>query len=146
MIFVAANVFRADSLQASPPRDRWLFALLAASVVLMPISFAVHAVVEHRVVFERMDPFTRAAGLRDALVLIGDRVGATRSIAAPDLTRNGVNPGGPVLYGLHIDTPRHCPGGDLAVPNRAAYLYVWDYANRVGTLTPLDCSATLPPR
>ncbi|HTM31895.1 MAG TPA: glycosyltransferase family 39 protein [Vicinamibacterales bacterium] len=148
VIFVAGNLFRADSLQASPPRDRWLFALLAASVILMPISFAVHAAVEHRVVLERMDPFRRAAGLRDAVVLIGDRVGATRSIAAPDLTRNGINPGGPVLYGLHIDTPRHCPGGDLAVPGRAPYLYVWDYANGIGTLTPLECSAsaTLPPR
>jgi len=29
-----------------PERDRWLFALLAASVILMPISFAVHAAVE----------------------------------------------------------------------------------------------------
>jgi hypothetical protein len=143
-------VFRADDLGAAPPRDRWLFAALVASVLVMPLSFVAHARVEHQVVVERMDPFTRAreSGLRDALVLIGDRVGTTRSIGALDLTRNGIDYQGPVLYGLHIDTARQCPSGDLAVPNRQPYFYLWESGKASGTLSPLECgtSAARPDR
>ena len=35
-LFVAANVFREREFSEKPPRDRWLFALLAVSVMVMP--------------------------------------------------------------------------------------------------------------
>ena len=106
----------------------------------MPVSFTVHAVNERRVIVERMDPFTQAerAGLRQALVLIADRVGSSRSIGAADLTRNGIDYDGPVLYGLDQADDRPCDWARL-VPARQPYLYIWDHALHRGTLSPLDC-------
>ena len=71
-LFVAANVFREREFSEKPPRDQWLFALLAVSVMVMPLWFLTHAAVERQVIRERMDPYTMAAaaGLHDALVLI----------------------------------------------------------------------------
>jgi hypothetical protein len=138
--FVAANLFRSEHLETA--RDRWLFVLLVASVLLMPIALATHAWGEHTVIVERMDPFTRArgAGLRDALVLIGDRVGSRRSIAASDLTRNGIDADGTVLYGQDQADDRPCDWA-RQVSGRRPYLYVWDHTNGHGTLTPLSCPA-----
>ena len=89
----------------------------------MPVSFTVHAINERRVIVERMDPFTQAerAGLRQALVLIADRVGSSRSIGAADLTRNGIDYDGPVLYGLDQADNRPCDRARL-VPARQPYL------------------------
>jgi hypothetical protein len=145
-VFVVANVFRRPALEDAPARDRAAFALFAASLLVTPASFLVHSRIEHAVIVERMDPFTQAAraGLRDALVLIGDRVGGRRSIAAADLTRNGIDYQGPVLFGLHVDDARHCPPGDLAVPGRRPYLYVWDHARDVGHLGPIACRPAGP--
>ena len=139
-IFVAANLFRSEQLETA--RDRWLFALLMASVLMMPVALAAHVWGEHTVIVERMDPYTRArdAGLRDALVLIGDRVGSRRSIAPADLTRNGIDADGPVLYGQDQADARPCDWA-RQVPGRRPYLYVWDHANGHGTLTPLACPA-----
>jgi hypothetical protein len=146
VLFVVANIFQTRDLAAAPARDRWTFALLMASVLVMPVSFVLHARTEHRVIVERMDPYVQvaAAGLRDALVLIGDRVGSTRSIAPSDLTRNGIDPGGPVLYGLDQGDDRPCDWA-RRVPDRRLYLYVWDHASGSGGLTPLQCEAASPP-
>ena len=142
-LFVVANLVRWPTLAAAPARDRAVFALLALSLLVMPVSLAIHAKVEHDVIVERMDPFRQAAaaGLRDALVLIGDRVGSRRSIAAADLTRNGIDYQAPVLFGLHLDDARHCPPGDLVVPGRQPHLYVWDPAAAQGRLMPIRCNA-----
>lgn len=147
-VFVVANVFRAPVLEPAV-RDRWVFGLLVASVLVMPVSLAVHAAIERQVIVERMDPFTQAeqAGLQDALVLIGDRVGTARSIAASDLTRNGIDYRGTVLYGLHPPDDRPCDWARL-VPGRRPYSYVWDPVALKGILTPLDCDSTesqIPP-
>ena len=51
-----------------------------------------------------MDPYASvaSAGLDRALVLIDGRVGTERSMAARDLTRNGIDAASrPVLYGLY---------------------------------------------
>jgi hypothetical protein len=145
--FVVANIFHSNDLAAAPARDRWMFALLTASVLVMPVSFVVQARTEHQVIVERMDPFLQAtaAGLRDALVLIGDRVGSARSIAPSDLTRNGIDHDGPVLYGLDQRDDRPCDWA-RRVPGRRPYLYVWDHANQRGALAPLACGdADSPP-
>jgi len=139
-LFVAANVFREPQFTEKRPRDQWLFALLALSVMVMPLWFWKHAAVERRVIRERMDPYTMAAaaGLRDALVLIDGRVGTARSMAASDLTRNPVGHRASVLYGLDPGKDKHC-GPTARVPGRTTYLYTWDWLAARGSLRLLVC-------
>lgn len=141
--FVAANLVRTTSLAGRPPYEAWLFGLAVLSILIQPVSFAVHAIVERQVIVERMDPFKQAeaAGLSAALVLIADRVGSKRSMAAADLTRNGIEPGQPVLYGLDQGDDRPCEWA-RQVPGRRPYFYVWDHASAKGSLRPLACGTT----
>lgn len=149
-VFVAANVFRLPTLVGAPARDRWAFGLLAGSVLMMPLAFASHAITERRVILERMDPFVQVerAGLQDALVLIADRVGTTRTMGAADLTRNGIDYEDEVLFGLDQADDQPCRWARL-VPNRAPYFYAWDHAASRGLLSRLDCvrapAAPAPP-
>ena len=139
-LFVAANVFREREFSEKRPRDQWLFALLAVSVMVMPLSFMTHAAVERKVISERMDPYTMAAaaGLRDALVLISGRVGTARSMAALDLTRNPVGHRASVLYGLDPGEGKHC-APTARVPGRTTYLYAWNWLASRGSLRLLVC-------
>jgi hypothetical protein len=73
------------------------------------------------------------------VVLIGGRIGSVRSIAATDLTRNGIDYDGSVLYGLDLGDEQHC-GRMQRLPGRQPYLYAWDHLNSAGVLTPLRCS------
>jgi hypothetical protein len=152
VIFVAGNLLRTASLAGRPVVEAWLFGLAVVSILLQPVSFAIHASVERQVIVERMDPFRQveAAGLSAALVLIADRVGTRRSIAAADLTRNGIEPTRPVLYALDQGDDRPCRWA-AEVPGRRAYSYVWDHAASRGLLRPLTCApagsgATQPQR
>jgi Dolichyl-phosphate-mannose-protein mannosyltransferase len=139
VVFVAGHLFRpgAPTLTGA---HRVLFGLTVVSVALMPFSFAGHAVIEQHVIRERMDPFTRAAAanLPPSLVLIGGRVGTRRSMAALDLTRNGIDHTGRVLFGLDLGEDAHCSPAPH-MPDRRTYLYVWDHARSVGLLVPLEC-------
>jgi hypothetical protein len=139
VVFVAGHLFRPGAPTVTGAH-RVLFGLTVVSVALMPISFAGHAVIEQQVIRERMDPFTQAAAanLPPSLVLIGGRVGTRRSMAALDLTRNGIDHAGRVLFGLDLGEGSHCaPAASL--PDRTTYLYVWDHARSVGLLRPLAC-------
>jgi hypothetical protein len=144
--FVAANVFREPAFDRKPASQRWAFGLLAASLAALPLSFATHAVIERRVIEERMDPYTsvRESGLRNALVLIGGRVGTERSMPAEDLTRNGIDYSGPVLYGLDVGRAENC-AVSAAYEGRTPYLYVWDRARGDGVLSPITCASLPPP-
>jgi len=139
VVLVAGHLFRAGA-PVLAGAQRVLFGLTATSVALMPVSFAAHAVIEQRVIRERMDPFTRAAAadLPPSLVLIGGRVGSGRSMAARDLTRNGIDYGGRVLFGLDLGEDQHCAPANR-LPNRRTYLYVWDHVRSTGLLQPLEC-------
>ncbi len=139
-VFVAANLVRGPRLEGRPRRDRLLFGITAASVAVMPIVFAVHAVIERRVIRERMDPYASvaSAGLDRALVLIDGRVGTERSMAARDLTRNDIDAAGPVLYGLYVSQAASCDAASR-FPGRTAHVYHWDRAARRGVLSPLTC-------
>jgi hypothetical protein len=139
-VFVAANLFRAEPLSARRRIERVLFGLVAASVAVMPMVFAAHAVVERLVIRERMDPYTRAGATEPdrALVLIHGRVGTWRSMAAEDLTRNGIDYGGRVLYGLDLDRATSC-GAAARFPDRKPFLYRWDRETAKGSLLPLAC-------
>lgn len=139
-VFVAAQLFHGPRLDGRPRRDRLLFGLAAASVAVMPVSFAAHAAIEQRVIRERMDPYASvaAAGLDRALVLIQGRVGTRRSMAAQDLTRNGIDYDGHVLYGLDPAENARC-GVAARFPDRAPYLYRWNGPEARGALTPVVC-------
>lgn len=140
VLFVTAQIFGGDVLAAKPRRDRIAFAALAVSVALMPVAILAHAGIERRVVRERMDPFTMvaAAGLHDALVLISGRVGSARSMAAFDLTRNDLDLGADVIYGLDPGPGARCAPA-ARVAGRAAYLYVWSAREARGALAPVVC-------
>jgi hypothetical protein len=104
------------------------------------LSFAGHAVIERRVIVERMDPYARvaAAGLDRALVLIDGRVGTARSMAAYDLARNGIDGGGQLLYGQYLDQASSCAAA-ARFPDRTPQVYRWERAARRGELSPLNC-------
>lgn len=139
-IFTAAHLFRERTFLDKAPRDRRAFALVAASVVVMPISFMVHGIIEQRVISERLGVYkaVAAAGLTQAVVLIRGRVGTQRSIGPLDLTRNGIAHDGGVLYGLDIDDVANCRLASV-YPERPLYLYEWDRAARDGTLSRIAC-------
>ena len=140
VVFVCGHLFRGEALAGRSRGERVLAGLMAASVAVLPVSFAVHAVIEQRVIRERMDPYTQMArtGSEQALVMIRGRVGTARSMAAADLTRNGIDHDGRVLYGLDPGETNRCPSA-AAFPGRTPYLYHWDIGAARGVLAPLAC-------
>jgi hypothetical protein len=141
-VFVAGHVFRPVPDSGSPRAQRAAFGLLAVSLAVLPAWFAFHAVTERHVIRERMDPFVKArnSGLRNALVLMGGRVGTTRSIAVEDLTRNGIEYTGPVLFGLDRSPEANCLAA--AQLGRTPYLYEWSWERADSVLTPIVCKPT----
>lgn len=136
-IFVTGNLFR--TLPLASTAQRRAFALLLLSVAVLPASFAFHAAVERRVIEERMDPFRTAerAGLQNAVVFMWGRVGSARSMAVEDLTRNGIDPGGAVLFAVDRSPAANCQVA--AGLGRTPYAYEWDYARAASVLTRLPC-------
>jgi hypothetical protein len=139
-VFVSANLFSRPRLDGRPRLERTLFGLTAASVAVMPFVFAAHVVIERDVIRERMDPYARVAavGLKRGLVFIEGRVGTRRSMAGYDLTRNGIDHDGGVLYGLHLDDAASCRAASR-FPDRPAYVYRWNRDSSRGQLSPLGC-------
>jgi Dolichyl-phosphate-mannose-protein mannosyltransferase len=139
VLFVTAQIF-GDDVVAATRHGRLAFAALVVSVAVMPVALAAHMAIERRVVRERMDPFTlvASAGIHHALVLISGRVGTQRSMGGRDLTRNDLDLGADVLYGLDPGAPSRCRP-ETRVPGRAAYLYSWSVAEARGVLAPIVC-------
>lgn len=140
-IFACANLFREREFAEKRPRDRVLFRLVAASVAVAPLLVARNALIEHRVITERTDLYTmaREAQLNNALVVVGDRVGTKRSMAAMDLTRNGTDLSNAILYGIDIGVAENCRVAE-ALGARQPYLYVWDARRAHGVLQMLRCA------
>jgi hypothetical protein len=59
-------------------------------------------------------------------------------MAGYDLTRNGIDYDGPVLFGLYLDDGANC-GAASRYPDRPAYVYRWSRAESRGSLSPLAC-------
>ena len=139
-IFVCGQVFRRESLVGAPRRDRRAFAAFALSLMALPVQFTGHAVIEERVIRERLDPFTSVtqAGVHDAVVFMEGRIGTARPMYGRDLTRNGLTYDGSVLYAIDAGLAADC-AVMLHYPGRAAYHYVWDVTNRTGMLTRFSC-------
>ena len=140
LVFVAANLFRADTLQQADRGTRRMFAAMAVSVAAAPLILAVHAWQARTVVSERTDLYTRVAanGLRNAVVLVSGRVGTARPMAARDLTRNGIHYSGSVLFALDLGNEENCRLA-AAFDRRSLYVYAWDRERRAGNLSPLNC-------
>jgi hypothetical protein len=141
-VFVCGQLFRRDSLTGASRLDRRAFAAFAMSLLLLPFQFVAHAVVERRVIRERMDPFRQAteARLSNAVVFMKDRIGTARPMRARDLTRNGLTYDGPILYAIDADASADCEVM-THYPGRSAYRYVWNVEQRKGDLTAIDCVA-----
>ena len=139
VLFVVGNVFRTAVLDPAPRAQRRAFALLMLSVAVMPVTFAVHAGRERHVIEERMDPYRTAerAGLQNAVVFMSGRVGTSRSMAAEDLTRNGLDTAGPVLYAVDRSPAANCQVA--AGLGRTPYVYGWDWEHATSSLTRLSC-------
>jgi hypothetical protein len=141
-VFVIGQLFHRESLRGAARWERAAFAAFALSLAAMPVQLAAHALIERRVITERLDPFrtVQDAHLRDAVVFIDERVGTTRPMRPYDLTRNGLTYDGPVLYANGTG-----PAEDCAVmaqfPGRSAYRYAWDATRRAGSLARLECGS-----
>ncbi len=138
-LFVVGQVFTPEKNGAPPRPQRVAFGLLAASVAVLPALFTVHAVVERQVIRERRDPYEKAkeAELQNALVLMAGRVGTTRSIAVEDLTRNGLDYSGPVLFALDQSPEANCLAAKRL--GRTPYLYEWNWERATSVLRPIAC-------
>jgi len=122
---------------SSDAAARRLAGLLAVSLVLVVPLAAWHGYDEWRVIRERSDVFAQVgrAGPRRAVVLLSGRVGHRRSMAATDLTRNGIAWDAAVLYALDRG-PENARLSE-AYPDRAFYRYVYDHAAGSGRLEPV---------
>jgi hypothetical protein len=140
VVFVAANLFRTDTLEAADRGTRRLFAAMAVSVAAAPLILTVHAWQARTVITERTDVYTRVAaeGLRNAVVLVGGRVGNSRPMAARDLTRNGIHYSGSVLFALDRGPRQNCRLA-AAFDYRSFYVYAWNRERRAGVLSKLHC-------
>jgi len=139
-VFVCGQLFQRESLVGAPRRDRRAFAAFALSLLALPVQFAGHAVIEARVIRERLDPFTTVtqAGVHDAVVFLEGRIGTARPMYGRDLTRNGLTYDGSVLYAVDAGTPADC-AVMTHYPGRTAYRYVWDVKERTGVLSAISC-------
>lgn len=140
VLFVTAHLFRESRLADKSRGDRYIFGVMVASVAVMPLWYAAHARVEHRVIRERSDPFRMVdeAHLANALVLVGGRVGTERSMGARDLTRNGIDFDRSVLYALDVGPEENCRAA-AAYSTRTPFLYTWDRDRNRGVLQPIVC-------
>jgi hypothetical protein len=134
VVSVLSARLRGGSGPSSVASARRLAIALGVSVAMVVPLTAWHAYQEWRVVRERTDVYRQVtrAGLRNAIVLLSGRVGRVRSMAATDLTRNGVTWDAPVLYALDW-----CAGNATLArtfPNRALYRYAYDRAAGAGHL------------
>jgi hypothetical protein len=137
VIFVIGNIFRTAVLASIAQRRA--FALMLASVAVLPATFAWYAAMERRVIEERMDPSRTAerAGLQNAVVFMSGRVGSARSMAVEDLTRNGLDLGGAVLFAVDRAPAVNCQVA--AGLGRTPYAYEWDWERAASVISRIDC-------
>lgn len=140
VVFVAANLFRTDSLAQGERATRVLFAAMAASVAITPLLLGAHAWQVRTIIRERSDLFAsvEANHLRNAVVLLNGRIGTVRSMDARDLTRNGIDYTGSVLFALDRGHDENCRLAQ-ALDGRSFYVYAWDRLRGFGQLSPLHC-------
>lgn len=140
VLVAVAGLFRGP-YEAKTVGERRLFYLFAVSLVASLPLFVHHARTERRVILERTDLYRQveARGVRDAIVFIQTRVGAERSMSPLDLTRNGPDITGNVLYAIDLgDQNRRLMD---YYSGRSYYTYRYDVPSKTGILT---CIGPLP--
>jgi hypothetical protein len=137
VLAVTARVLQQPRYEDKGAGDRWAFYLLAVSVAACLPMLAWHARIEARVVAERREPYRLVAerGLERAIVFVAGPAGWTRPMGERDLTRNGPDLAGPVLY-VHDRGPEN-ERLMAMYPDRTAWRYRFDRLARRGTLEPL---------
>ncbi len=115
-------------------------ATLAGAVIMGIGAYPALAYQFHCIVTERMEPFilVARAHLSNAIIIIGSPTGPAfpRRMQSPDLTRNGIDFSGTVLYANEV------PGGTCALagvfPDRSFYRYERVEDRYPGKLQPLS--------
>jgi len=122
-------------------RDRWgaaAQALIFAHLVTCVLSVAIFAYYMRVIINERSDVFDEVAraGLRDAVVIVSSPTGAIRPMLPADLTWNGIELSGDVLYALDLENRRD----ELRklYPNRSFHVYERAEDAPRGTIKPLN--------
>ena len=102
VLFTCAGLFGETSWGEKTRAGQRVFAWVAVSVAAIVPLLAWHAWTERKVILQRQDVYRQvdAGGLTNAIVLLEGRVGATRSMSVLDLTRNGPEMTGTVLYAV----------------------------------------------
>jgi hypothetical protein len=137
VLAAVSTVVRESMFAEKRLAGRFAFYLFAVSMAACVPLFAWHAGVESRVIWERQEPYRLATQqqLERAVVFVSTKSGATRPMAIRDLTRNGVEPTGQVLFVRDL-------GPENArlmryYPDRSFYRYRFDRDFRSGTLEPV---------
>ena len=136
VILAAALIFGATRYEDRSRVGRRLVYLFFASVIAhVPIA-AILLQAAHAQIHERRDLERRvaASALSHALVFVTTPIGVERAMVASDLTRNGIDFSGSVLYAL--DRGEENNRLRDYYPDRACYAYRFDPDSRMGSLTP----------
>jgi hypothetical protein len=122
-------------------RDRWgaaAQALIFAHLVTCVLSVAIFSYYMRVIIDERSDMFDQVAcaGLHDAVVIVSSHTGAIRPMLPRDLTWNGIDLSGDVLYALDLEGRRD----ELRqlYPDRHFYIYERAKDAPRGTIKPLN--------
>jgi hypothetical protein len=120
-----------------PRRVGFAVSIMAAHWASCIAAAVVFGLFLRQVVDQRMDVYdqVRAAHLRNAVVVLHSGTGALRAMQPRDLTRNGIDADGEVLYVL--DIPDRLPELQQRVPQRRFYVYEREDLSPRGTLSPL---------
>lgn len=137
ILFTTANLFAEPMFDAKPPRDRRLWLGVALSVVCLPFLLVYHLYAAGDTVRERRSPYTAAAGLGPAIVVMAGRIGTRRSMDVRDLVRNDFAHTNPVLFALDLGAA-NC-GLAAAYPGRVLLRYQWSAVVGRSTLRRIHC-------
>lgn len=134
LVMAAVGGLFSGSYVTKSPRQQALVYLFAVSLLAAVPLLAYHARVEHRVVLERTNLYRQVETqqVNNAVVIIQSRVGGERSMSPLDLTRNGPDIAGSVLYA--VDRGEDNRRLMDYYPTRSYYTYRYDAISRRGIL------------
>ncbi len=137
VLAAVSTIVREPAYTSKTAAGKFAFYLFAASMVACVPLFAWHAADEAQVIWMRQEPVRLASqhGLDHAVVFMTTGSGGPRPMSARDLTRNGIELSGPVLFvrDLGPDNARLMRHDS----DRSFYRYRFDHNTRTGTIEPV---------
>ncbi len=102
ILAVVRRLVDSDGFGLSAAVRKAALAVLVAGFITANLATLIHARAEHRVIFERNDLYrlVEQKKIRNAIVFVASSTGVTRFMPVLDLTRNGTELTGDVLYAL----------------------------------------------